>query len=33
MPTTSCNSNIVLKGLAIVAWAHTRTIDFAYTYK
>jgi hypothetical protein len=33
MPTTSCNSNIVLHGLTIVAWAHTRTIDFVYTYK
>ena len=33
MPTTSCNSNIVLHWLTIVAWAHTRTIDFAYTYK
>ena len=32
-PTTSCNSNIVLHGLTIVAWAHTRTIDFVYTYK
>jgi hypothetical protein len=28
MPTTSCNSNIVFQGLTIVAWAHTRTIDF-----
>jgi hypothetical protein len=33
MPTTSCNSNIVLHELAVVAWAHTRTIDFVYTYK
>ena len=33
MPTTSCNSNIVLHGLTIVAWAHTRTIDSVYTYK
>ena len=23
MPTTSCNSNIVLHGLPTVAWAHT----------